>query len=287
LLAHCSWQSDPQTHPTLLVVHGLEGSSDSPYMIGTADKAIAAGFNVIRLNLRNCGETFHLTPTIYHAGLTDDLRQLVAELSNNDGLNELYLAGFSLGGNMVLKLAGEYSGSVPKALRGVIAISPSIHLASCADAIELKSNLFYHMRFMLSLRRSIKRKAQLYPERYDASRLRGIWTIREFDNQYTAPHSGFKDVSDYYDRASSLPFIKDIQLPTLIIQAKDDPFIPFHPFGGVEIANNPNVALLATAHGGHVGFVESRLRGEDRFWAERKVVEFVELYRRDLQTTTT
>jgi hypothetical protein len=275
VLGHCSWQPDRRTRPTLLVVHGLEGSAESAYMLGTAEKALAAGFNVVRLNVRSCGGTLDLTPTLYHAGLTDDLRQIIEELSGGDGLNQLYLAGFSLGGNMALKLAGEYGAGAPEALRGVVAVSPSIHLASCADAIEARSNLIYRMSFIMSLRRSMRQKARLYPDRYDESRLRGMWSIREFDDVYTAPHSGFRDVADYYERASSLPYIKDIAVPAIIIHAQDDPFVPFAPFTSPQITSNPNVTLLAPANGGHCGFISARPEGDDRFWAERRIVDFV------------
>jgi uncharacterized protein len=277
VLAHCSWQGAREDRPTLLVSHGLEGSIHSNYMLGTAEKAVAAGFNVIRLNHRNCGGTEHLSSTLYHAGLTEDLRQIVRELYERDRLSEIYIVGFSLGGNMVLKLMGEYGNEVPAAVKGAVAVSPSIHLASCADAIEMRSNLLYHMSFVLSLRSSLKRKARLFPDRYDVSGLGRIWTIREFDNVYTAPHSGFRDVTEYYDRASALPFISRIQVPTLIIHAKDDPFIPFAPFEGREVSSNPHVHLLAPERGGHVGFISATGEGDGRFWAESRIVEYAKL----------
>lgn len=276
LLAYCSWQSDRKGSPTLIAVHGLQGSSESGYMRGTAEKALRAGFNVLRLNLRNCGGTAHLTESLYHAGLTDDVRAIISELSDADGLKDIYLAGFSLGGNMSLKLAGEYGATSPTVLKGVIAVSPSIHLPSCADAIELNSNLIYQMSFVSSLKRSMRLKAELYPNRYDALPLRRIRTIRQFDAAYVVPHCGFKDVNDYYARASALPYINSINTPTLIIHAKDDPFIPYHPFEGHEIASNPNVLMIGTERGGHVGFISAaRAESEDRFWAEVKIVEFI------------
>lgn len=277
VLAHCSWQDERASKPTLLIAHGMEGSSESRYMLGTAEKALEAGFNVIRLNHRNCGGTEHLSATLYHAGLTDDIRQIITELIGEDKLGEIYLAGFSLGGNIVLKLAGEYGGTIPEAVRAVIAVSPSIDLASCADAIEMRSNMIYNWNFLLSLRSRLRRKAKLFPDYYDTSHLRGVWSIRKFDDVYTAPHAGFRNVAHYYERASALPFISHITAPTLIIHAKDDPFIPFAPFEQPEVISNPNVALLAPEHGGHVGFVSARAEGEDRFWAEAMVIEFARL----------
>lgn len=275
LLAYCSWQPDRRESPTLVTIHGLEGSSESGYMRGTAEKALRAGFNVLRMNMRNCGGTAHLTESLYHAGLTGDVRAIISELSERDGLKEIYLAGFSLGGNLSLKLAGEYGEKPPSTLKGVIAISPSIHLSSCADAIEMNSNVIYEKSFVSSLKRSIRLKAELYPNRYDTSALRRIRSIRDFDAAYVVPHCGFRDVDDYYTRASALPHISRIKIPALIIHAKDDPFIPFHPFESDEIASNPNVLMIATERGGHVGFVAARAKGEDRFWAENMIIEFI------------
>ena len=280
VLARCSWQANRASKPTLVIVHGMEGSTESRYMLGTAEKALGAGFNVVRVNVRNCGGTEHLSPTLYHAGLTDDIRQVITELIERDRLSEIYLAGFSLGGNVILKFAGEYSEKIASEVRGFIAVSPSIDLASCADAIEMRSNLIYHMKFIWSLRSRLRRKARLFPDQYDTSHLRGVWTIRKFDDVYTAPHSGFGNVAQYYERASALPFINRIIVPTLIIHAKDDPFIPFAQFEQPEITVNPNVALLAPANGGHVGFISANKNGDGRFWAEAMVVEFVNLMQR-------
>ena len=274
VLAHCSWQPDRSSRATLILLHGMEGSSDSRYMLGSAEKALRAGFNAIRLNMRNCGGTEHLTSTLYHAGLTEDLRAIVSELEEKDGLDQIYVAGFSLGGNVVLKLAGEYGAEAPRALRGVIGVSPSIDLAACADAIEMKSNLIYGARFILSLRARLRRKAELFPRRYDTSQLRGVWTIRKYDDAYVAPHWGFRDAADYYERASALRVIDRIAIPALIIHAKDDPFIPCSQFARAAVTANPNIEILATDHGGHVGFI-SASEGSNRFWAERMVVEFV------------
>jgi uncharacterized protein len=277
VLTQCSWQKERTSRPTLVLLHGMEGSTESRYMLGAAEKALAAGFNAVRVNTRNCGGTEHLTTTLYHAGLTEDLRHIIAELDKRDGLNDIHIVGFSLGGNVVLKLAGEYGEAVPQQLKSVSAVSPSIDLNASADAIELRSNIVYNMRFVWSLKNRMRRKARLFPDRYDESRLRGVWSIRKFDDVYTAPHSGFGDVANYYARASSLQFIKRISVPTLIIHAQDDPFIPFDSFKHPDIQSNSNVVLLAPEQGGHVGFISADREGEDRFWAEGMVVEFLKL----------
>jgi uncharacterized protein len=279
ILGDCTWQADKRACPTLVLVHGMEGSVNSGYMQGTAEQALRANFNVVRLNHRNCGATEHLTSTLYHAGLTDDVRAVIQELIEQDGLSEIYVAGFSLGGNVVLKLAGEMGKRAPEELQGVIAVSPSMDLPGCAEAIERRSNLLYHINFVLSLRNRMKRKARLFPEVYDASKLRGIWSIRKFDDIFTSRYSGFRDVADYYQQASSLQFAKDITVPTLLLHAKDDPFIPFAAFEHQEVRANPHIAVVATAHGGHVGFISASKDLAERFWYERQIVEFIQFVR--------
>ena len=285
VLAHCSWQRNRTSCPAVILVHGMEGSTESRYMMGTAEKALEAGFNAIRVNYRNCGGTEHLTSTLYHAGLTEDLRQIIAELTRRDGLSEIYLIGFSLGGNIVFKLAGEYGELAPPALRAVAAISPSIDLALCSDTIALGRNIVYNMRFVLSLRGRLRRKAKLFPDRYDPSLLRGVWTIRKYDDAYVAPHCGFRDSADYYERASALRVIDRIKVPALIIHSKDDPLIPFTQFERTEIIRNPNLIVLAEDYGGHVGFISATGEGE-RFWAEAAAVRYVELMRSEYQSAS-
>ncbi|MFN2597446.1 MAG: YheT family hydrolase [Pyrinomonadaceae bacterium] len=277
VVVRCRWRETRASSPTILFVHGLEGSSESAYMMGAADKAHRAGFNALRLNIRTCGGTERLSQTLYHSGLTQDLDALIAQLTTRDGLSEIYLAGFSLGGNQCLKLAGEYGGRAPSALRGVCAVSPSLDLAACADAIERRANFLYSRRFVRSLKQHMRRAAALYPERYDPRALRLVRTIRDFDNHYTAPHAGFRDAADYYARASALPYAASIRVPTLVVHAQDDPFIPFEPFRSAALSDNPHVILLAPRHGGHVGFLSDAAGGEDRFWAESRVVEFCRL----------
>jgi len=292
VLAHCRWQNDRGAQPTMVLWHGIEGSSAAVYMLSTAEKAFRAGFNVVRMNVRNCGGTEHLTPTLYHGGLSEDLRRVIVELIEVDRLSQLVLVGFSLGGNMVLKLAGEYGENSPPEISAVCAISPSVDLHASADLIGERRNWLYHRRFVTSLQRRLNFKRKLYPELYDHSELPLSQTLREFDDRVTAPAFGFDGVDDYYTRASSLPLIPRIQIPTLIIHAQDDPFIPFAPLRDPAVSENPYVLLIGPQHGGHVAFVAARTRAdldnsgmnaasekathriEDRFWAENRVVEF-------------
>jgi uncharacterized protein len=273
VLARCRWQPNRAAHPTLVLWHGMEGSSASGYMLITADRAFRAGFNVIRVNFRNCGNTEHLSPKLYHGGLTDDLRVVVDELIAGDGLSHIAIAGFSLGGNMVLKLAGEYGENPPRELKAVCAISPSIDMRAGSELLMKRRNWIYQQDFLRRLRQRIGIKARLFPDAYDATGLSGIRTIKQFDDRYVAPAFRFASADDYYAKASSFPYIGRIRVPTLIIHAEDDPFVPFAPLRDPSVTSNPYVLLIATERGGHVAFL-SNARGEDRFWAENRLVEF-------------
>ena len=276
VLAHCRWQPHRTEQPTFVIWHGMEGSTSSAYMLTTADRMFRAGFNVLRVNYRNCGGTEHLSPTLYHGGLTGDLRAVLEELIARDGLSRLFIAGFSLGGNMVLKLAGEYGNDPPLEMKAICALSPSIDLRASTSLIARPRNWLYQQDFLRRLKNRIKVKEKLFPGRYDSGLLRGVRSVEQFDNRYVAPHFGFADANDYYARSSSRPFIGRIRIPTLIIHAKDDPFIPFEPLRDPSIAANPYVLLLDTDRGGHVAFVSVHA-GEERFWAESRLVEFFEL----------
>jgi predicted alpha/beta-fold hydrolase len=274
VLAHCHWHAQPSSHPTLLLLHGLEGSSSAHYMGGMADKAWAAGWNVVRLNQRNCGETEHLSRGLYHSGLTHDPLFVLRELVDVDRITAVAVAGYSLGGNLTLKLAGELGDSFPP-LKAVCAVSPTMDLAACVKALERRSNIAYEFNFVRRLKARMRRKAAIFPDDFLLERLGRVWTVRQFDEAYTAPHHGFRDASDYYYRASAMRVIDRIRVPALILTAEDDPFVPVDPFRESTVLNNPNVKVVVTPHGGHCAFVE-RGNGEyDGYWAEREVVRFV------------
>ncbi|HEY0078488.1 MAG TPA: alpha/beta fold hydrolase [Pyrinomonadaceae bacterium] len=277
LLAHCRWQKERLARPTLLLVHGLEGSSSSVYMLSTAHLAYHSGFNVLRLNQRNCGATEHLTPTLYHSGMSGDLAAIVRHLVERDRLPRIFLAGFSMGGNLALKMAGEMAGDAPPELRGVCAVSPSLNLSECAQAIGRRSNWIYQQSFMRSLRRRIRHKHKLFPALYDTRGLRRVRTVRDFDERYTSHHGGFKGADDYYERSSALSFVPRIRIPALIVHAQDDPLVPFDSFRHPLLTNNPRILLLAPQHGGHVAFLSASENEEERFWAEQRLVEFCRL----------
>jgi len=275
VLAHCHWQPRPWEHPTIIALHGLESSSDAHYVRGLADKAFAAGFNAVRLNQRNCGATEHLSDSLYHSGLTGDPIAVMRELVDVDGLKAFAIAGYSLGGNLTLKLAGDFGGAPPRELCAVCAVSPTMDLAVCVDALEEKQNTIYQWHFVRNLKGRMRRKAAAWPGKWTLDALRRIKSIRDFDNAYTAPFHGFADAADYYRRASAMRVIDKISIPTLIITAADDPFVPPGPFKDPIVARNPHITLKLTPHGGHCGFVEEPRPGYDGYWAEREIVRFL------------
>jgi predicted alpha/beta-fold hydrolase len=274
VVAECHWQPRRHGPLTLIVLHGLNGSSSAHYMKGLATKAFARGLNVVRLNQRNCGDTEHLSAGLFHSGLTADVAHVIDELATLDGLPALAVAGYSLGGNLALKLAGEYGAHPPPALRAVAAVSPIVEIAECVRALERRDNILYQWNFVRDLKRRIRRKARLRPGLFDLTKLSAIRTVREFDETYTAPHFGFRGAEDYYRRASAMRVVGRIHLPALVISAEDDPFVPARLFHDPAIARHPHIDLRLCAHGGHCGFVGPAAPEDDGYWAERQVVEF-------------
>jgi predicted alpha/beta-fold hydrolase len=274
VLAHCNWQPARDQAPALLLLHGLEGSSLAHYMRGIADKAFAAGFSVVRLNQRNCGGTEHLSRGLYHSGLTHDPLHLLRHLIDRERVPAVVVAGYSLGGNLTLKLAGDLGADAPPQLKAVCAVSPTMDLALCVDALERRANFLYQFNFMRNLRARMRRKAALYPELYDLAKLKGVWTVRGFDDAFTAPMNGFGTASRYYHEASSLRVVDRIHVPALILTAANDPFVPPEQFTRPEIQANPHVTVRITDDGGHCAFVSEPNPAHDGYWAEYAVVEW-------------
>ena len=274
----CNFQDERSTRPALLLIHGLEGSSDSQYLLGIADKAWAAGFSAVRMNIRNCGGTEHMTPKLYNAGLSEDIFGVIEWLAGPEGLGEIHLAGYSMGGNTMLKLAGEWGNDVPEPVRSLGTVSPSIDLDRCADALHRPSNFIYERRFVRGLKDRMRLKSRLYPELYQTNGLERVGSVREFDDKFTAPLTGYGTAANYYYRASALRVIGKIRVPTLILAAQDDPFIPVESFFDHAVQENPHITLLTPRHGGHGGFIQRKRPGEDSFWAENRIVEFARLH---------
>jgi len=286
LLAHCHWQGDPAgpldaQRPAIVIVHGLEGSSASRYVLGTAEKAWLAGFHVVRMNQRNCGGTEALSPTLYNSGLSSDYRAVVRELAERDGLREIFLAGFSMGGNLVLKAAGEFGRETdpPHAFAGVAAVCPALDLAACADAVHEPRNALYEHYFVRNLIQRYRDKVRLFPQHFALNGVGDVRSIREFDDVITAPYCGYGTAVNYYDRASAMHLLASIAVPALVITARDDTMVPYRSVRRPELLANRNITLLDPEHGGHCAFI-SRHGGrnspdrDERFWAECRIAEF-------------
>ena len=270
----CHWQPGKRRDaPVIVIVHGLEGSCDSKYAIGVADKAYARGFHAVRMNQRNCGGTERLTPTLYNSGMSGDYRAILLELVEQDGLEQVFFAGYSMGGNLVTKMAGEFGESALEQLRGVAAVCPALDLGACADALERPENFLYQRHFVKGLLARFRRKAKLFPGRYSKNAFGPVRTVREFDDLITAPAFGYKDAQEYYEAAGAKKVIGKAKVPILMMAAQDDPFVPYEAFLQARVAENPRVRFIAPKNGGHCGFI-SKWEGAERFWAEERIVEF-------------
>jgi predicted alpha/beta-fold hydrolase len=273
LLAHCHWQPRNRLQaPVIVIVHGLEGSSDSNYARGIAEAAFKRGYNAIRINQRNCGGSEALTPTLYNSGMSADYRAVCEELIR-EGYKEIFFAGYSMGGNLVLKMGGEYGDQAPEELRGICAVCPALDLAACADALERWDNYFYQRHFVTGLMERYRRKALSMPERYRHRNFGPVGSVRRFDDLITAPNFGYRDAQEYYEAASASRVLKNLRISTMLITAKDDPFVPYGSILSAGADKNPAIHLLVTEHGGHCAFVSNK-RGVERFWAEQRVVDF-------------
>jgi uncharacterized protein len=279
VLCHCHWQPEEvrTTRPTAIIVHGLEGSSDSQYVVGNSNKLWRAGCNVVRMNMRNCGGTEALSPTLYHSGLSNDVLVVMNFFVAQYGLRSMSLIGYSMGGNLVLKLAGELGTAAPATLHSMIGVSPAVDLQASADALHLPQNRLYELKFLSNLQRRFRRKAILFPSAYDRNRAVGIHSLREFDDRITALYSGFTGADDYYHRAAAARVLDRIAVPTLILHALDDPFVRLTAESREKIRANPNITLIESRHGGHCAFLAQPdgASGYDGYWAEHTLLRFL------------
>ena len=281
VLCHCHWQKERSSSLTLIIVHGLEGSSESQYMMGIARNGLASGMNVVRMNQRNCGGMDHCAPTLYNSGRSADVAAVANNIVERDAVSGFVLIGFSMGGNLVLKLAGEWGSDGPREFRGVAAVCPAINLAAGADALHEPANRIYEYYFLLQLFRRFRRKVKLFPDKFDAARLRGVKTLREFDDRVTAYYCDYTGADDYYARAAAANVVAKIAVPALVIHAANDPFVRILPETRKNLLANRNITYIETEDGGHCAFVGERDDDPtfDGRWAEREVVEFAKQFR--------
>ena len=245
----------------VVMVHGLEGSGAAGYIRSLSAAALAAGFAAHRFHMRTCGGTERLCQTLYHAGLTSDLRAVLPQLG------PAYLVGFSLGGNVVLKLAGELGDNAGGLVDGVCGVSTPLDLAACARRIAQPDNRLYEARFVRRMRARLCATG-----RYSARDFTGLRSVMELDDRITAPSFGFGDAANYYRTQSAIGYLGAIRVPALLIQAKDDTFIPFEIFESEAVRSNPRIELVATGHGGHLGFLG---RGANRFWTDGAIMNWI------------
>jgi predicted alpha/beta-fold hydrolase len=247
---------------SVVMVHGLEGSGDAGYIRSLSAAAVGAGYTAHRFHMRTCGGTEHLCQTLYHAGLTSDLAAVLREVEG-----PVYLVGFSLGGNVVLKLAGELGGGAVGRIGGVCAVSAPLELGACARRIAEPDNRLYEARFVRRMR------ARLHATgRYTPRDFAGLRTVLELDDRITAPSFGFGNAANYYRTQSAIGYLDAIRVPVLLIQAKDDTFIPFTIYEAAPLRRNPRIELVATEHGGHLGFLGRR---PHRLWADHAIMDWI------------
>ncbi|HUD21484.1 MAG TPA: alpha/beta fold hydrolase [Acidobacteriaceae bacterium] len=279
VLCECHWHplTVRASRPTVILLHGLEGSSESQYVVGNANKMWRAGANVIRMNMRNCGGTERLSPTLYHSGLSCDVGFVLRHFIEREHLNSVALVGYSMGGNVVLKLAGELGADAPRQLHSVVAVSPSIDLGPTADALHRRANRIYERRFLRRLIKRFRFKARLFPRAYNPRLVAGVRSLREYDERITALYSGFASADDYYYRASAARVVDRIHVPTLVLHALDDPFVLLTPQTRTALVANPFITLLESEHGGHCAFLAKpgRGNGDDGYWAETTLLRFI------------
>jgi predicted alpha/beta-fold hydrolase len=280
LLAQCHWQAGKSREaPVIVIVHGLEGSCDSKYVKGIAEKVYQRGYHVVRLNQRNCGGTEGLTPTLYNSGMSGDYRMVLEELLEKDRFTQIFFVGYSMGGNLVTKMAGELGDDAPDALRGICTVCPALDLAASAEALERRDNYLYQRHFVNGLMSRYARKARMYPERYPRDGFGPVRTVREFDDAITAPHFGYRDAQEYYQAAAAKRVIDQVRVPMLLITAEDDPVVPYASFLALQLERLPSIRFNVSEHGGHCGFI-SRHAGGERFWAEQRIAEFCDARRK-------
>ncbi len=253
----------------VIISHGLEGNSQRGYIKGMAKMCLANGFDVLTWNLRGCSEEMNQQLRFYHSGATDDLG-CVVDHAIRSGYKDITLIGFSLGGNLTLKYIGEHT--PPAEIRKAVAFSVPLNLHTSCIKISLPSNRIYAERFLKSLKKKIIAKAAFRKE-LDIKDIDRIASLIEFDDRYTAPIHGFQNAVEYYSKSSSLQFLSNITIPTLIINAQNDPFLSEECYPVKLLTNHPVVQFENPSHGGHVGFAQFNKNG--LYWSEERAMNFI------------
>jgi len=257
----------------VIIIHGLEGNASRAYMLGMARAFNRRGWDSVSINLRGCsGEPNRLIRS-YHSGISDDLDTVVCHLVEKDKYASLALVGFSIGGNIILKYLGEKGPEGSPLIKAAAAVSVPCDLASSARKLADLSNMIYMKRFLKLFHEKIKAKMALMPEKINDRNFKSIRTFQQFDDRYTAPIHGFADADDYWSACSSKQFLSAISIPTLMISAWNDPFLPEECYPREEAGRSDVLYLEIPDSGGHVGFIHFNSRGE--YWHETRITSFV------------
>ena len=253
----------------VILLHGLEGSSDSQYIMGTTHALSQNGYNIAAFNFRSCSGEMNRQPVLYHSGWTIDLHHLISNIEND--FEEIFICGFSLGGNVTMKYVSDNKYNLSNKIKAVIGISVPCDLKAGSIKIMNLKNHFYENKFLETLLAKMKIKQHQHPNVADFSKISKVKTLWDFDEYFTAPIHGFRDAEDYYASSNSLQFLANIKLPSLIINALDDSFLPASSFPYSEAESNENLYLMTPKHGGHVGFTTF---GTSHYWVENEILKF-------------
>ena len=264
--------TDSPTRGVAVISHGLEGNARKKYPLGMARALTRQGWDAVCWNFRGCSGEPNRTLRFYHSGETGDLAHVLRHALAK-GYGRAALVGFSIGGNQILRYLGAQADAVPAEVAAAVAVAPPVDLTTSVHVLERLRNKPYIEYFLISLRRKIREKAQRFPDRLDPSGLKGAHTFHAFDERYTAPIFGFAGARDYYAKASSLPVLGNIRVPTLVLSAKDDPFLSPECFPVAQARANPQLYLETPAFGGHVGFV--RTGNGNVYWSEERAAALI------------
>lgn len=262
----------------VIISHGLEGNSQRPYVRGMMKAFHDIGYSALAWNFRGCSGESNKALRFYHSGATDDLAIVVEHALQSRSYQNVLLIGFSLGGNLTLKYLGENTRQVPEQIQAGIAVSVPLNLYSCSLELEKRYNIIYNKRFLKSLVSKIEQKSLFMPDKLDISHCRRVRTLMEFDDAYTAPLHGFANALEYYRLNSSLNFIADIKVPTLILNAKNDPFLAEDCYPENLLKHHPVVYLETPSDGGHCGFLLKN--HENLYYSEKRAVEFALVHKK-------
>ncbi len=258
----------------VIISHGLEGDTYRPYMLGMVRAFNRAGYDALAWNFRGCGGEMNETLRFYHSGATYDLDLLLRHVTQHHPYLQIVLVGFSLGANLTLKYVGEQGGQINPLVKKAIVFSVPLDLSSCARKISSNANFIYSWRFLYNLKSKIRQKSRLMPDLLSIEHFPNISTLKDFDDFYTAPLHGFKDAEDYYTKCSSLYILSEIKIPTLIVNARNDPFLASSCFLTEETGLSPCLFFEAPRQGGHCGFMQKGVKKDQNFWSEDRAVAF-------------